>query len=335
MKVLFDHHLPFALTHGGLEQQLVETKAALEKIGFEADYVRWWDAAQCGDIIHFIGRPTADYISFAHGRGCKVIIAELLTATGSRSSAQLSIQKKIISVSKKILPSTFTSKLAWDSYRLADACIALTSWEAHLMNYLFDAPKERVHVVPNGVEEIFLNSQKAARGKWLVCTATITERKRVLELAQAAVRAQTPLWVIGKAYVDSDSHAQKFFTLAKQEPQIIRYEGAVFDRARLARIYREARGFVLLSAMESLSLSALEAAAGECPLLLSDLPWARGTFGAHANYCPVALPERTAEFLKKFYDAAPDLLAPPKPATWENVAYQLKTIYERVFSTSR
>src|SRR5882724_6468932 len=94
MKVLFDHHLPFALTHGGLEQQLVETKAALEKIGFEADYVRWWDAAQCGDIIHFIGRPTADYISFAHGRGCKVIIAELLTATGSRSSAQLSIQKK-------------------------------------------------------------------------------------------------------------------------------------------------------------------------------------------------------------------------------------------------
>ncbi len=62
---------------------------------------------------------------------------------------------------RKILPATFTARMAWDSYRLADACIANTAWEAHLMNYLFGAPRERVHVVPNGVEEIFLNSAPA------------------------------------------------------------------------------------------------------------------------------------------------------------------------------
>ena len=52
--------------------------------------------------------------------------------------------------------------------------------------------------------------------------------------------------------------------------------------------YREARGFVLLSAMESLSLSALEAAACECPLFLSDLPWARSsctTSRARPTWC--------------------------------------------------
>src|SRR5208283_223757 len=134
-----------------------------------------------------------------------------------------------------------------------------------------------------------------------VCTATLTERKRVLELAEAAVRAQTPVWIIGKAYAESDSYAQRFFALARQQPGIIHYEGAISDRARLAQIYRAARGFVLLSAMETRSLSAEEAAACECPLLLSDLPWARSTFGGHASYCPVVAPERTARFLRKFY----------------------------------
>src|SRR5271170_6376172 len=221
MKVLFDHHLPFALAHGGVQHQLIQTKAALEKIGIETDFIRWWDDSQRGDIIHFIGRPAADYIAFAYGKGCKVVIAELLTATGSRSPTQLALQKFSTGIFKTILPKTFTARLAWDSYRLADTCIALTPWEAHLMNYLFGAPKERVHVVPNGVEEKFLNSQKASRGKWLVSTATITERKRVLELSQAAVSAQTPLWIIGKAYSDTDTYAQQFLTLAKQNSQII------------------------------------------------------------------------------------------------------------------
>jgi len=116
--------------------------------------------------------------------------------------------------------------------------------------------------------------------------------------------------------------------------EFVRYEGDVSDRAQLARIYREARGFVLLSTMESLSLSALEAAASGCPLLLSDLPWARDTFGSNATYVPVSPPEITAGHLKNFYAAAPSLPAPPRPQTWLEVAHQLRAVYEKVLSTS-
>jgi len=116
MKVIFDHHMPFALTPGGFQQQLAQTKTALEQAGVEVDYVRWWDAAQRGDIIHFIGgRPTVDYIAFAHGQGCKVIVAELLTATGSRSRGYLALQKFFTGVFRKILPATFATRMAWDS----------------------------------------------------------------------------------------------------------------------------------------------------------------------------------------------------------------------------
>src|SRR6185369_15243352 len=110
-------------------------------------------------------------------------------------------------------------------------------------------------------------------------TATITERKEVLKLAEAALSASVPIWIIGKPYSESDPYFQQFLALAKSNQEIVRYEGAISDRNRLARIYREACGFVLLSKWESLSLSALEAAACECPLLLSELPWAKSHFG--------------------------------------------------------
>jgi glycosyltransferase involved in cell wall biosynthesis len=100
-------------------------------------------------------------------------------------------------------------------------------------------------------------------------------------------------------------------------------------------VYRQARGFVLLSAMESLSLSALEAAACECPLLLSRLSWATTYFRESACYCPItSSAARTAAFLRQFYDAAPGLKPPPKPLTWLEVGQQLKRIYETLLSTS-
>jgi glycosyltransferase involved in cell wall biosynthesis len=134
---------------------------------------------------------------------------------------------------------------------------------------------------------------------------------------------------------NADSYAQQFKRLADAQPQFIRYEGQIGDRSRLAQIYREARGFVLLSSMETRSLAAEEAAACECPLLLSDLPWARTVFGQNARYCPVTSVAGTARVLRQFYDQCPSLKPPPKPATWQEVALQLKAIYEQVLSTSR
>jgi glycosyltransferase involved in cell wall biosynthesis len=300
------------------------------------EYLRWWDDTQTGDVLHHFGRIPTHLIRLAHAKGMKVVLADLLTEQGSRSEARLGFQKLVSRILEGVLPAWITASFNWDSYRLADACVALTAHEARLMSYLFDAPKERVHVVPNGVEEIFLKSQRRERGPWLVCTATITQRKRVVELAAAAVVAQTPLWVVGRAYGDTDAYAKRFLELVKQNPKLLRYEGSFADRVKLAEAYRGARGFVLLSTMESLSLSALEAAACECPLLLSDLPWARETFREQAVYCSISdSTAETAAVLRRFYDAAPSLKPPEKPQTWTEVAKKLQTVYAGLLSTSR
>ena len=329
MRVLFYHLTPFALAHGGLQTQILQTREALQELGVECDFLRWWDQGQAGDILHFFGRVGVSTLQLAQARGMKVVQAELLTEQGSRSRGRLKFQKTIRQLMGWASPQLCRNLFTWDSYRLADACIALTDWEAFLMKELYGAPPERIHILPNGVEEVFLKSQPTKRGPWLVCMATITKRKRVVELAEAAVRASTPLWVIGKPYSEADAYMQRFVALAKAHPGILRYEGPIEDRAKLAQVYREARGFVLLSAMESLSLSALEAAACECPLLLSRLPWATTVFRQGACYCPVALsPARTAGFVRQFYDAAPGLKPPPRPLAWLEVGRQLKGLYE-------
>ena len=332
MKILIDHQLPFLLAHGGLQIQIERTKQALEAVGLEVEYLRWWDDSQKGDIIHFFGRANPSHIDFAHAKGMKYVMSELLTGQGSRTRTQLRIQSLVEKALRTVVPATFLVNFRWDSYRRADACIFLTEWEAEVGRLLFSPPAHRLHVVPNGVESEFFLSESAlpSRGDELVCTATITERKRVLELAEAAVAARVPVRVLGNPYGNDDPYYRRFLTLAEQHPDFVRYAGAVTNRIELARIYQSARGFVLLSTMESLSLSALEAAASGCPLLLSDLPWARCTFGRTATYCPIGDTSSTATVLRDFYDKAPILPRPKKPSLWEDVARQLVEIYRKL-----
>src|SRR5437764_12852319 len=101
---------------------------------------------------------------------------------------------------------------------------------------VFGAPTSRVHVVNNGVESVFLNSNALPRGPWLVCTAAIIEMKQVLKLAEITVRAKTKLWVIGKAHSDTHEYAKRFVAFARQNAGFIRYEGEITDRQRLAEV---------------------------------------------------------------------------------------------------
>jgi len=333
VKVLIDHQLPFLLAHGGLQIQIERTKQALEANGIEVEYLRWWDDSQGGDIIHFFGRANPSHIDFAHAKGMKYVMSELFTGQGSRTAAQLRLQGALEKTLRKAMPATFLANFRWDSYQKTDALLVGTPWEAEVARLLFAPPPEKIHIVPNGVEDVFFlnpRSEAIRRNNELVCTATITERKRVLELAEAAVAARVRVRVLGNPYGKSDPYYIRFLALAEKHSDFIRYAGPVRDREELARAYKEARGFVLLSTMETRSLSSEEAAAAGCPLLLSDLPWARSTFGQTATYCPLGNTNSTAAALREFYEEAPMLPTPCKPCHWEDVANQIARIYQKL-----
>jgi glycosyltransferase involved in cell wall biosynthesis len=330
MRVLLDHNEPFLLAHGGLQIQIERTKEALQAAGLEVEYLRWWDGTQRGDLIHFFGRANPSHIDFAHAKGMKYVMQELLTSQGSRSVTHLRLQAAANRLLRKVLPTNYRLPLRWDSYQKSDAIIAITDWEAWIMCQLFDAPHSRVRVVPNAVEDIFFRREARPRREHLICVATITERKRVLELAKAAITANTPLKVIGKPYSESDPYFLRFLETVQASDGVVEYLGPIHEPGVLATRLHAARGFVLPSTMETQSLAALEAAAAGLPLLLTDLPWAHATFGKGATYLPLCSGALFADHLNRFFDAALHLQTPPKPPTWQEVAHKFLNIYRAV-----
>lgn len=333
MKLLIDHNEPFSLAHGGLQVQIEKTKSALQEAGLEVEYLRWWDDSQQGDLIHFFGRANPSHIDFAHVQGVKYVMQELLTSQGSRSVTHLRLQAASNRILRRILPANYRLPLRWDSYQKADAIIAITDWEAWIMGELFDAPHRRVRVVPNAVQDVFFRGGPKLSGDHLACVATITERKRILELARAAAIAKTPLRVAGKPYSEGDAYFLQFLETVEASQGIVEYVGPIKKPEDLAAFLHKARGFVLPSTMETQSLAALEAAAAGLPLLLSDLPWAHGTFGNKATYLPLCSGAPFADRLRTFFDLAPGLAAPPKPLAWRDVAERLIRIYDSTLNT--
>ena len=329
MRVLIDNQLPFALAHGGFQIQIEQTKEALAKIGLEVDYLRFWDSDQKADVIHVFGRCSSGYIELAHGKGIAVVMSDLLSETGSRSPTALFTQRRIIRLAQGVMPGKFLSRMGWDSFRMADAVIALTPLEARLMVDLFGADESKLHVVPNGVEECFFaNTSADSREEWLISTVTITPRKRAVELAQAAVAGKVKVRIIGKPYSEKDPYYHEFVKVCRANPDYVDFSGPISDREELARAYKKARGFVLFSLFESLSLSAGEAAAAGCRLLLTDLPWARTTFGENAAYCPLAArAEEAGQILRSFSQNIATQPKPPPQLRWTDVAKRLHAIY--------
>jgi len=332
MRIAFDHHLPFVLAHGGFQLQIEQTLEALRAIGVDAEWLKFWDAKQQPDVIHFFGKPDSAYLHFARGKRIKTVVNELLTGLGSRSKTKLCIQGAVVGITQKVCPRA-ALRMGWNTGEVADALVALTPHEADLMRSVFHAPPQKIHVVPNGVADVFFERSSEQRQDWLLCTAVIHPRKRVLELAEAAIRAQTPLRIYGRPYDNREEYFRDFLRVVQSSCGLVQWCGEVADRQELALIYRRAKGFVLLSTMESLSLSALEAAACKTPLLLSDLPWATTTFGRGAEYAQnTGRVEVIAARLRKFYDC-PGSPTGFQPCSWTQVARQLRRLYESLETT--
>ncbi len=104
MKILFHHLVPFSFAHGGQQIQIEQTKHALEQVGVEVEFLRWWDDAQTGDILHSFCRLPIGLLHMAHAKGMKVVLADLLTEQETRARARASVHKKFF---RKLFPAHF------------------------------------------------------------------------------------------------------------------------------------------------------------------------------------------------------------------------------------
>ena len=144
--------------------------------------------------------------------------------------------------------------------RAASRVIAVSEFTKRELVSLLGAPPEKIAVVPNAVEDVFVPEGERAEGDYVLAVGTLEPRKNLERIAQAV---DGELRVVG---------ARGWRGV--EPPPNVTWLGDV-DDAELARLYRGARCLVYASLYEGFGIPVAEALATGCPVVTSrDSPMA-------------------------------------------------------------
>jgi glycosyltransferase involved in cell wall biosynthesis len=136
--------------------------------------------------------------------------------------------------------------------RTADAVVAVSAFTRDELLELLGVPAERVRVVPNGVDPVFVREGAAATGDYVLAVGTLEPRKNLGVAVEAARIAGVELRVVGAAGWGG--------------VDVPGWVGRVTD-AELAALYRGARCLVYPSRYEGFGIPVLEAMACGTPVV--------------------------------------------------------------------
>jgi glycosyltransferase involved in cell wall biosynthesis len=138
--------------------------------------------------------------------------------------------------------------------RSADAIIAVSEFTKVETVELAGVPAERIRVVPNGVDAVFVAEGPRAEGDYVLAVATLEPRKNLSRVVEAADRAGMELRVVGaRGWGGVD---------------VPGWVGEIPD-AQVAALYRGARCVLYPSLYEGFGLPVLEAMACGTPVVTS------------------------------------------------------------------
>jgi glycosyltransferase involved in cell wall biosynthesis len=334
MKILFDHSLPFFLAHGGVQVQVEQTKLALERLGVDVEFVRWWDSDQPGDIIHYFGPVPNGYLARAKQKRVPVILTSFLSEACNRSDLRLRLQGLVTrSLLRLPLLESIKAQLQWRSYQDAAHTVVGLKAERRVLKMVFRIPDSRISIIPLGLGSGYWHRVgERSPHDYLISVGTITAVKRSNDLAKLAKAAEVPILFVGNPYSQTDPYWAEFKSLL--DGRWVRYRPYVEGQRDIRDLLLSARGFVLFSEYENWSLAAHEAAACGLPLLLPDMKWSRECFADGATYFKEPKSDSAIEILRRFYLSAPSLHAPSlEHCSWDDVALRLRSIYEQTMKS--
>lgn len=138
--------------------------------------------------------------------------------------------------------------------RSADAIVAVSAFTRDELSELLGVAHDRVRVIGNGVEPVFVEQGRAAEGDYVLAVGTLEPRKNLARVVEAARLAGVELRVVG---------AQGWGGVS-----VPGWVGRA-DDDELAALYRGARCFLFPSLYEGFGIPILEAMACGTPVVTS------------------------------------------------------------------
>lgn len=313
MKSILIHKTDAMQSPGGGEVQLLETAAALARLGVETE-VCAVDTLKNqpveADVYHFFGTvdeflPAIRRLS-REGHPCLVSTIAWYDPRAYWHEAGW-LASRVAAVSRFTLRAAMPWLPSWRKrlYQTASLLLPNSEAEARQLRRYFGVPSEKIHIVPNGVDPRFFIApadrteegvENLARrlcasasshaafdlSKAVLCVGRFEPRKNQLGLIRAMRKTNHPLLFIGGPVPGHEAYYQ---TCRKEAPEKALFLGPIdhHDPA-LAQAYAGCACLALPSRFETPGLVALEAALTGTPLVLTRRGCTQEYFGDLAEY---------------------------------------------------
>lgn len=278
----------------GGEVQLRKTVEYLQQVGVNAALFDAWQVRfEPGDCLHLFG-TLPEHVALARVarlRGARVALSTITwydwrvslrheSSTGRRLRAAAALWARRL----------FPALPSWrrELLHLADRVLPNSRAEADQIVKLFGVARNRIDVIPNGVDGRFewgdaeLFQAEYAIRDFVLMTGRFEPRKNQLGLIRALRGTGVPLVLVGDPH---RAHADYFAACRHEADSSVRFlPGIDHDSAMLSAAYAAARVVVLPSWFETPGLSALEGALAGAAIVVTSLGSAREYFGDLAWY---------------------------------------------------
>ncbi|MFQ6673252.1 MAG: glycosyltransferase family 4 protein [Fidelibacterota bacterium] len=292
MRVTLASYHTVTLRHGGPETQIHQTKKYLEEEGIEVALMDMWqneEILKC-DLFHLFASNLGvyDLARYLGPRGIKFVVSPIFFTRRPAWAIRL------VCASEKLVR-RFASGL-WADYgfardicQWADRCLPNSSDEQALLVRGLGVARDKVVVVPNGVEDRFLDAdpepfykEYGMKGFILNVGHMGVERKNTLSLIRALSAIDHPAVIIGRVYPSGE--ADLCLKEARRNKNLLIIQGLNHDSPMLASAYAACDVFALPAKFETPGIAALEAALTGARIVITPYGGTKDYFGDMATY---------------------------------------------------
>lgn len=341
MTVYLSGYQATSILHGGPRTQIRETMQGLEREGISARLFDPWAPfrPEQGDLFHLFAANIGTYhlAREIHALGLPIVVSPITFSAHAHGFVRTAL--RITRLAQKIGPGI------WSDYALcADICqwaarvLPNSGAEQELIVRGYGVPRERVTVIPNGVEPRFLDADPALfkrtyglEGHILTVGHTGHKRKNVLRLIQALGKIDHPSVIIGR--IIKGPYGDTCVREASRHKQILLLDGLDHSSPMLASAYAACNVFVLPSLFETPGIAALEAGLAGANVVITPYGGPKEYFLEYAEYVEPRSVESIRQGIVRALNRKKDgRLREHIRASylWEHVARQTADVYRTV-----
>lgn len=341
MKILLAYPPGAVLAGGGLWTQVTRTAEALSMLGVDVVRFESLERHQLHeyDLCHIIGAHLGTYhlARELYRKGVPMVVSPVFFSRHSFAflRAALFLQSGL----SKIAPGLWIDyRFTADICSWAQAVVPNTHAEAELLSNGLGVSREKISVVPNGVDERFYYAtpdefvRKYGRERFVLNVGYLgAERKNTVRLIRVLNRLDVDAVVIGEGQ-DQD-YLEACRREAAKNKRLLLIEGLPHDSLLLTSAYAACEVFVLPSLYETPGIAALEAALAGAKIVITRYGGTREYFRDWAEYVEPTSDESIGAGIRAALE---------KPSTnalrdhirqnylWSEVGKRTREVYEKV-----